>query len=93
MQLPHKLFRFSDDYQPTSMNGTFRQLMRANQLEKSQQGQTRTLFILLHTYAKSELLKNKNDIFSLRERMIKSVEMIERHCSKLAATMYAQRLA
>ena len=75
------------------MNGTFRQLMRGNRLEKSQQGQTQTQYSLLHTYAISELLNNKTDIYTLRKRMDNSVEMIERHCSKLAATMYAERLA
>ena len=42
--VPNKLFRFSDGYQPPSLNGTFRRLMRDSGLVKSEDGQNRTLY-------------------------------------------------
>jgi integrase len=92
-RVPHKLFRFSDGYQPPSLNGTFRRLMRDSGLEKNQQGQTRTLYSLRHTYATFELLNHKMDIHTLSKQMGNSAAMIERHYSKLTATMAAERLA
>ena len=92
-RVPHKLFRFSDGYQPPSLNGTFRRLMRDSGLEKNQQGQTRTLYSLRHTYATFELLNNKMDIHTLSKQMGNSAAMIERHYSKLTATMAAEKLA
>ncbi len=91
--LPHKLFRFSDGYQPPSLNGTFRRLMRDSGMEKNEQGQTRTLYSLRHTYATLELLNNKTDIHTLSKQMGNSAAMIEKHYSKLTATMAADRLA
>ncbi len=42
-RIPHKLFRISNNYQPPSLNGTFRRLMRDSGLLKGKEGQTRTL--------------------------------------------------
>jgi integrase len=39
-RVPHKLFRFSDGYQPPSLNGTFRRLMRDTGLLKNERGRT-----------------------------------------------------
>jgi integrase len=67
-RVPHLLFRFADGYQPPSMNGTFRRLMRDTGLLKNTEGQTRTLYSLRHTYATFELLNNKTDIHTLSVR-------------------------
>jgi integrase len=92
-RLPHLLFRFADGYQPPSMNGTFRRLMRDTGLLKNTEGQTRTLYSLRHTYATFELLNNKTDIHTLSKQMGNSAQMIEKHYSKLTATMAADKLA
>jgi integrase len=92
-RVPHKLFRFSDGYQPPSLNGTFRRLMRDTGLLKNEDGQTRTLYSLRHTYATFELLRGGTDIHTLSKQMGNSAAMIERHYSKLTATMAAAKLA
>ncbi len=92
-RVPHKLFRLSDGYQPVSLNGTFRRLMRDTGLLKNSEGQNRTLYSLRHTYATMELLRNSTDIHTLSKQMGNSAAMIERHYSKLTATMAADRLA
>ncbi len=92
-RITHKLFRISDGYQPPSLNGTFRRLMRDSGLLKSNEGQTRTLYSLRHTYATLELIENRTDIHTLAKQMGNSALMIERHYSKLTATMAADRLA
>ena len=92
-RVPDKLFRFSDGYQPPSLNGTFKRLMRDTGLLKNSEGQNRTLYSLRHTYATLELLNNKTDIHTLSKQMGNSAAMIEKHYSKLTATMAAERLA
>jgi integrase len=92
-RVPHKLFRFSDGYQPPSLNGTFRRLMRDTGLLKNEDGQTRTMYSLRHTYATFELLRGGTDIHTLSKQMGNSAAMIERHYSKLTATMAADKLA
>jgi integrase len=92
-RVPHKLFRISNGYQPVSLNGTFRRLMRDSELLKDDAGQTRTLYSLRHTYATLELLRNGTDIHTLSKQMGNSAAMIERHYSKLTATMAAEKLA
>jgi integrase len=93
LRVPHLLFRFADGYQPPSMNGTFRRLMRDTGLLKNTEGQTRTLYSLRHTYATFELLRHNTDIHTLSKQMGNSAAMIERHYSKLTATMAADKLA
>ncbi len=92
-RVPHKLFRFSDGYQPTSLNGTFKRLMRDTDLLKNEDGQNRTLYSLRHTYATFELLRGSTDIHTLSKQMGNSAAMLEKHYSKLTATMAAERLA
>jgi hypothetical protein len=46
-----------------------------------------------HTYATFELLNNKTDIHTLSKQMGNSAQMIEKHYSKLTATMAADKLA
>ncbi|MFN5098089.1 MAG: tyrosine-type recombinase/integrase [Limnohabitans sp.] len=92
-RVPHLLFRFSDGHQPHSLVGTFRKLMRDSGLLLDSAGQTRTLYSLRHTYATLALLEGGADIHTLSKQMGNSAAMIERHYSKLTATMAADRLA
>jgi integrase len=92
-RVTHKLFRFTSGYQPHSFVGTFRRLMRDSGLALTADGQNRTLYSLRHTYATLELLRNSTDIHTLSRQMGNSAAMIERHYSKLTATMAADRLA
>ena len=55
-------------------------------------GQQRTLYSIRHTYAAMELLAG-TDIHTLARQMGTSVLMLERHYSKLTATMAAEQLA
>jgi integrase len=86
-------FRFSTGYQPPNLNGAFKRLMRDSGLLKDVDGQNRTLYSLRHTYATFELLENSTDIHTLSKQMGNSAAMIERHYSKLTATMAAEKLA
>ena len=52
----------------------------------------RTLNSLRHTYATMEMLRGEVDIHTLSNQMGNSELMIERHYSKLTATMAADRL-
>jgi integrase len=79
-------------YQPQRIDGTFRRLLRDSGLEIGETRQRRTLYSLRHTYATLELLNNIG-IHTLSKQMGNSAAMIERHYSKLAATMAADRLA
>jgi integrase len=92
-RVTHKLFRFSTGYHPHSFVGTFRRLMRDSGLALTADGQNRTLYSLRHTYATLELLRNSTDIHTLSRQMGNSAAMIERHYSKLTATMAAEKLA
>jgi integrase len=92
-RVPQLLFRFSDGYQPQSFVGTFRRLMRDSGLLLSNDGQARTLYSFRHTYATLELLGKGTDIHTLSRQMGNSAAMIERHYSKLTATMAADKLA
>ena len=67
--------------------------MRDTELLKDDAGQNRTLYFLRHTYATLELLRNGTDIHTLSKQMGNSAAMIERHYSKLTATMAADKLA
>jgi integrase len=92
-RVTYKLFRFSTGYEPHSFVGTFRRLMRDSGLALTADGQNRTLYSFRHTYATLELLRNSTDIHTLSKQMGNSAAMIERHYSKLTATMAADRLA
>jgi integrase len=92
-RVPHLLFRFSDGHQPHSLVGTFRRLMRDSGLALDANGDNRTLYSLRHTYATLEMLRGEVDIHTLSKQMGNSAAMIERHYSKLTATMAADRLA
>lgn len=92
-RVPLLLFRFSDGHQPHSFVGSFRRLMRDSGLLADGAGQNRTLYSLHHTYATLALLEGGTDIHTLSQQMGNSAAMIERHYSKLKATMAAVRLA
>lgn len=92
-RVPHLLFRFSNGHQPHSLVGTFRKLMRDSGLLVDISGQTRTLYSLRHTYATLALLEGGADIHTLSKQMGNSAAMLEKHYSKLTATMAAEKLA
>jgi len=88
------LFKYSNGAQPKSFHTTFIWLMKASGLIKdTSTGQNRTLYSLRHTYATLELIENRTDLHTLAKQMGTSVGMIEKHYSKLTATMAADRLA
>lgn len=91
-RLPVRLFRFSTGQQPYHFNAVFRRLLTDCGLLRDRHGQVRTLYSLRHTYATAELLAG-TDIHTLARQMGTSVVMLERHYSKLSATMAAGRLA
>jgi integrase len=66
--------------------------MRDSGLLKDIDGRKRTLYSLRHTYATLSLLSGDVDIHTLARQMGNSAAMIERHYSKLTATMAAERL-
>jgi integrase len=67
--------------------------MRDSGLLKNTEGQNRTLYSLRHTYATLTMLQGTVDIHILSRQMGNSAAMIERHYSKLTATMAADKLA
>ena len=87
-----KVFRNEGGNTPRSFNGLFTKLMKDSGLRLNAQGQQRTLYSLRHTYATAELLAG-TDIHTLAKQMGTSVLMLERHYSKLTATMAAGQLA
>ena len=74
------------------MPNIFRNLMKRSGLLEDGAGQTRTLYSLRHTYATQSLSRGV-DIHTLAKQMGTSVGMIERHYSKMTATMAADKLA
>ena len=87
------VFRCADLHQPARVDGMFKRLLKDTGLLLTGNGQVRTLYSLRHTYATLELLENGTDIHTLARQMGNSVLMIERHYSKLTATMAAEQLA
>jgi integrase len=87
------VFRFSDGEQPHSLIGTFHKSMLDGSLLKDGEGKTRTPYSFRHTYATLELLRVGTDIHTLARQMGNSAAMLERHYSKLTATMAAEKLA
>jgi integrase len=87
------VFRTSDLHQPARVDGMFKRLLKDTGSLGTGNGEVRTLYSLRHTYATLELLENGTDIHTLARQMGNSVLMIERHYSKLTATMAAASLA
>lgn len=92
-KLPQRVFAYDDGSQPFGFEGTFKRLLVASglSLDKSSE-QQRTLYSLRHTYATMELLAG-TDIHTVARQMGTSVGMLEKHYSKLTATMAAEQLA
>ncbi len=87
------VFAYDDGTQPSGFEGTFKRLLAASELSKDMSsGQQRTLYSLRHTYATMELLAG-TDIHTVARQMGTSVLMLEKHYSKLTATMAAEQLA
>ena len=92
-KLPQRVFTLDDGSQPYGLAGTFQRMLAAAGLSRDMStGQQRTLYSLRHTYATIELMSG-TDIHTLARQMGTSVIMLERHYSKLTATMAAQQLA
>lgn len=91
-RLPLLVFRFADNNEPFEMNKVFKRLLVETNLLKGQADKDRTLYSLRHTYATNELLSG-TDIHTLAKQMGTSVLILERHYSKLTATMAAEKLA
>jgi integrase len=88
------LFQLSDGNRPKSFHTTFNWLMKASGLLKdAATGQNRTQYSLRHSYATLALTDGGMDVHTLAKQMGTSVGMIEKHYSKLTATMAAERLA
>jgi integrase len=87
-----RIFRFSSDVQPHDFGPVFRRVLNSAGLLKDSADQVRTLYSLRHTYATQELTAG-TDIHTLARQMGTSVVMLERHYSKLTASMAADRLA
>ena len=86
------IFRLPDNTQISNMENIFRNLMVRSSMRKDSGGLNRTLYSLRHTYA-TFALAGGIDIHTLARQMGTSVGMIERHYSKMTATMAAERLA
>jgi integrase len=86
------IFRNAIGMRPRTFNGMFEKLTRESGLMYNGAGEKRTLYSLRHTYATQELLAGI-DIHTLSKQMGNSAAMIEKHYSKLTATMAADRLA
>ena len=82
-----------DGTQPYSLNGTFERLLKECNLLKDVAGRNRCLYSLRHTYATLALTDGMVDIHTLARQMGTSVGMLEKHYSKLTATLAAEKLA
>ena len=91
-RLDKLVFRLPTGEQISNMENIFRNLMTRSHLRKDASGLNRTLYSLRHTYATQALAKGI-DIHTLAKQMGTSVGMIERHYSKMTATMAAEKLA
>jgi integrase len=90
--LSARIWRFSTGEQPWGFLTGFKRLLTQCGLLKDTSGADRTLYSLRHTYATLELLSG-TDIHTLARQMGTSVLMLERHYSKLTATLAAGKLA
>lgn len=91
-QVGKYIFRNALGLRPRTFNGMFEKLTRESGLMYNAADEKRTLYSLRHTYATLELLAG-TDIHTLSKQMGNSAGMIEKHYSKLTATMAADRLA
>ena len=89
------VFRRKDGSDPSSsFQKMFENFLREHSLlEDPRTGQNRVFYSLRHTYATFALTHDKVPIHTLAKQMGTSVLMIEKHYSKLTATMAAEKLA
>jgi integrase len=92
-QLDLPVFRASDGTTFARLDSTWANLMRDSGLLRAATGERRSLYSLRHTYATLALMRGEVDIHTLGRQLGSSVTMVERHYSKLTATMAAERLA
>jgi integrase len=90
--LPERIWRYSTGGQLYGFLASFKRMLTQCGLLKDTAGSDRTLYSLRHTYATLELLAG-TDIHTLARQMGTSVMMLERHYSKLTATLAADKLA
>ena len=91
-RLDRLVFCLPSNHTISNMEHIFRNLMVRSCMRTDSGGQNRTLYSLRHTYA-TFALAGGIDIHTLARQMGTSVGMIERHYSKMTATMAAERLA
>ena len=91
-KLDKAIFCLPDNTQISNMENIFRNLMVRSKMRVDSGGLNRTLYSLRHTYA-TQALASGIDIHTLAKQMGTSVGMIEKHYSKMTATMAADRLA
>ena len=91
-KLDTAIFCLPDNTQISNMDNIFRILMVRSKMRVDSGGLNRTLYSLRHTYA-TFALASGIDIHTLAKQMGTSVGMIERHYSKMTATMAAEKLA
>ena len=70
----------------------FCRLLHHAELLKNNSGAMRTLYYLRHTYSTTELLAG-TDIHILAKKIGASMTILDRHYSKLTATLVAGKLA
>lgn len=88
------VFRLSNGERTNSLHGTFENLMKDSELLVDPvTGDNRTLYSLRHTFATKMLVEKHMDIHTLARQMGTSVEMIEKHYSKLTPLMKAEQIA
>lgn len=91
-KLDKVIFCLPDNTQISNMENIFRNLMVRSKMRMDSGGLNRTLYSLRHTYA-TFALAGGIDIHTLAKQMGTSVGMIEKHYSKMTATMAAEKLA
>jgi len=89
--LPERIWRYSTGGQLYGFLASFKRMLTQCGLLKDTAGSDRTLYSLRHTYATQELLAG-TDIHTLARQMGTSELMLERHYSKLTATLAAGKL-
>ena len=93
-RMDRQIFLLPDGRAVKSFHTTMGWLLKASGLLKdTATGENRTLYSLRHTYATLALMSGDMDIHTLAKQMGTSVGMIERHYSKMTATLAADRLS
>jgi integrase len=91
-RLDKPIFVTHEGHKPRSFESVFRNLMNSSGLRKDIAGKFRSLYSLRHTYATFALTEGI-DIHTLAKQMGTSINMIERHYSKITPMLSAEKLA